>query len=428
MVSDADVPAWPARLAAIAWSIAVAALVLAAWSAPVRNNPASRISTIECLVDHGDWSIDAATHRYVTTDKVRVGDHFYSSKPPVYAAAGAVLYAGLQRATGWELAEHPQQVVFWLRLLMQVLPFGLGAIVAGRFLRREVTQVSVWFWGFVAFAGGTFVFGYSADVNNHSLAALLVLAAMVGTMRLGRGDNSAWLWLGTGFAAALAVTIDLGAGVFALLSAGFLLLKARRSGLAYYILGAGLPILVHAALSLHVTGSLLPFYGNDALYDYPGSYWLASRDFDALNEPAGVYGLHALLGHHGLLSMSPLFVLAIPGLWFWCQRTGQRLEGLWLSGSVVVTIGLYIGFGPRNYGGTAQGMRWFIILAPLLWLAALRFADRRWDRRWMRWALPILVLIGILHASLAIDNPWRVSPWNWLLRDLGWGSVPAWDW
>ena len=85
-------------------------------------------------------------------------------------------------------------------------------------------------------------------------------------------------------------------------------------------------------------------------------------------------------------------------------------------------------FGPRNYGGTASGMRWFMILAPLLWYAALRYADTRWSSHWVRWLVGVLIIIGIAHASAAVADPWSVSPWNWLLRYIGLGSVPEFDW
>jgi hypothetical protein len=419
-------PALHAAVAAVALLAALTALVVVAWHAPVRNNPASRLGTMECLVDHGEWSLDHAWHRYVTTDKVFVGGRFYSSKPPVYSAVGAVAYRAIRDVRGETLVQDVRGTVFWLRLLLHVLPFAIGAIVAARLLRREVASSHVWLWGVLAWFGGTFVFGYSGDINNHSLAALLVLAALAGALSLARGNDSGWVWAGTGFCAALAVTLDFGAGVFAVALGVFLLARARRLRYVWFVLGAQLPILVHAHLTVRVTGSIRPFYGMSNLYDYPGSYWRRPGNFDALDEPTWVYAFHALLGHHGLFAMTPLFLLAVPGLARLLRTRGERTLGLWLGGTVVTTILVYLFTGPRNYGGTAQGMRWFIVLAPLLWLLALRFADTRADRRWMRWLLPLLVLAGIVTAAQALDNPWSVSPWNWLLRDFGLGSVPPW--
>jgi len=198
--------------------------------------------------------------------------------------------------------------------------------------------------------------------------------------------------------------------------------------LVWFVVGALGPLLVHVHLTIQLTGSWRPFYGRDHIYSYPGSYWDNARDFDALNEPTWIYALQALFGHHGLFAMTPLFLLAIPGLALMIRNAPERLTGLFATVVVALTIVIYIGFGPRNYGGTASGMRWFIILAPLLWYAAIRYADDRWSSAAMRWILGILVVIGIFHAAAALTGPWSVSPWNWLLRHIGLGSVPEYDW
>ena len=189
-------------------------------------------------------------------------------------------------------------------------------------------------------------------------------------------------------------------------------------------------------IHLHLTHRLLdqfgPAYMRPELYDYPYSYWAHPRWFDALNEPVWVYSFHSLIGHHGLFSMTPLFLLSIPGFWVMWRRRGNSLDercvSLLLAWVTVMTVVIYIRFGPSNYGGKATGMRWFIVLTPLLWYAAVRYVDEHFKRWVVRWGFRFFVLVGIIHATLALSMPFRVSPWNHLFRQMGLGSLPPAEW
>lgn len=428
LVSGDDLPPTVAAGSVLVLLFSLAGLVLSASTNEVTGNPASRLGTMESLIDHDEWLLDSSIYRYVTVDKVRIGGEFLSSKPPVYAAIGSAAYAGIRMVTGSTMAEAEMATITWLRIVLHVIPFLIGLVLAGRFLRRRTEHDAVWFWGFAAFATGTFIYAYSATINNHALAALLVMAGLAAAVETKSGEDRPWLWLGAGFTASLAVTMDFGAGVFAISVTALLALNGSKQGLLWFFAGAVGPLVAHFHLTDRLTGSPLPFYGQGELYDYPGSYWNAARDFDALDEPFWTYAFHALIGHHGLLTMTPLFVLAIPGTVLMIRRPTERSIGILTAVVVTATVVIYTVFGPGNYGGTASGMRWFIILAPLLWYAAMRYADARWSLRWFRWLLGTLILLGVAHASAALADPWSVSPWNWLLRVIGLGSVPEFDW
>ncbi|MBN1944685.1 MAG: hypothetical protein JW797_03370 [Bradymonadales bacterium] len=413
------------RLAGVVVLVSLLSLCLSAALTEVEGNPASRLASIEALVDHGRWRIDDSVFLYVTVDKVQMEDGFYSSKPPLMAAAGAVCYQALSSLTGLSFEHNQRLVVALLRIAMQVLPFLCGLVLAGRFSAARLQQERVWLWGFLSLAMGTFLFGYSATINNHTLASLLVLASLIGTLRLGEERSAGWwLYLGTGLVTCGAVVLDFGAALFALGAAIYLVVRVRRPVCLWFFLGAALPALVHFHLTYRLTGSLLPFYGQDGLYDYPGSYWNRPRDFDALTEPGWVYAFHTLVGHHGLFSMTPLFCWSIPGIVTLMKSPTRKGEG-WLIGTVcTATVAVYILLGPRNYGGTAMGMRWLFVLVPLLWYSALVHADRTVlsPRLWT--LFKVSVGLGMVHALAALTGPWAVSPWNWLLRWLGLGSVP----
>jgi hypothetical protein len=416
----------PALLAMAAVAASAVVLVWASAKTETSGNPASRLAAIEALVDHGDWSINDSVFRYQTVDKVRIEGRFYSSKPPVYPLVGAVAYSALERFGGPSFAEDERTPLFWLRLWLHVLPFLVGVLVAGRFLRGRIGSDWVWALGLATFALGTFVFGYSATINNHAPAALLLLAAWTGAYRLRQGSGEArwWSWLGVGFCAALAVALDFGAGAFAVGLALYLTLSPARRGMGWFLLGAAVPILIHFHLTHRLMGSFAPAYLRPELYHYPGSYWLNPGDFDALSESRWRYALQALVGHHGLFSMTPIFLLAIPGTIAMWRRPARRADALLIAAVTTATVLVYLVRGPHNYGGTASGMRWFIVLVPPLWLAAVELLDRRGGKRWRTMAFVLLAAIGAVHALQAVWwGPWRVSPWNLWLRDLGLGSV-----
>ncbi|MBK8987635.1 MAG: hypothetical protein IPM39_16415 [Chloroflexi bacterium] len=63
--------------------------LLFAHSRTYSTNDASRMAAIESLVHRGVWVIDESPFVH-TLDKIKVGDHFYSDKPPMLALRGAV--------------------------------------------------------------------------------------------------------------------------------------------------------------------------------------------------------------------------------------------------------------------------------------------------------------------------------------------------
>src|SRR5512139_4479 len=62
------------------------------------SNDASRLAAIDSLVARGTWVIDDSP--FLTVDKVKLGDHFYSDKPPLLSFAGASLYSILHQTLG----------------------------------------------------------------------------------------------------------------------------------------------------------------------------------------------------------------------------------------------------------------------------------------------------------------------------------------
>ena len=168
----------------------------------------------------------------------------------------------------------------------------------------------------------------------------------------------------------------------------------------------------------------------DNWYDYPGSYWLATNDKKSLidqGQPSrAIYTFHFLFGHHGVFSLTPIWLLALAGmiaLFFQPQFQLRWLAVLALSVSLVV-IGFYL-IRPemdRNYGGYCCALRWLFWLAPIWLVCMLPVVDWLGRYRWGRWVCFLLLGLSILSAAYANENPWTLP---WLYELWSWTGLPA---
>jgi hypothetical protein len=123
-----------------------------------------------------------------------------------------------------------------------------------------------------------------------------------------------------GLWAAFAVTNELPACVFGLAMFVAVAWRSRRLAIAF-VIGAAVPLVGFFVTTYLSTGSWLPFYSKfgTAAYRYEvdgvPSYWMNPSGIDANQETWWVYLLHCTVGHHGLLSLTPVFVLSLAG---WC--------------------------------------------------------------------------------------------------------------
>ena len=156
----------------------------------------------------------------------------------------------------------------------------------------------------------------------------------------------------------------------------------------------------------------------DNWYDFPGSYWRQDNErksnIDRGEPDQGKYLLHMTVGHHGVLSLTPVFLLSLLGILPLCvvRRYGFRFLGLATLALTVVVFAFYMTRETidRNYGGMTSGLRWVFWLYPfwLIWMIPpLEWASRR---LFLILLCILLLAISVASACNAIDNPW-VHPW-----------------
>lgn len=160
-------------------------------------------------------------------------------------------------------------------------------------------------------------------------------------------------------------------------------------------------------------------------YDYPGSYWSSDNarrsEIDYGETSQLEYAFHSLFGHHGIFSLTPLWIFSAAGLFGLFLTKIYRLRWLGAMGLIlsIVVFAFYLTREPhdRNYGGMTSGLRWTFWLIPF-WLVALVPVVQSLARTRTGRVICFAVLgLSIISAGYSAANPW-VHPWLYQVWDL----------
>jgi hypothetical protein len=221
----------------------------------------------------------------------------------------------------------------------------------------------------------------------------------------------------------------------------FLLLLSwyPRQTLTWFLLAALIPAFAYFATNYIAMGQLRPAQSEfgGAWYVYEGSYWnppaagqiKTGIDWARSRESRAEYALHLLVGHHGLFSLAPIWLLAVAAMVAGCWRLRRAdlrqatdfpwfVQPLGLALTVVVT-GFFI-VKSDNYGGYTNGLRWLMWLIPIWLTCLLPMADRLATSKAGRWLGGVFLAISVFSVSYQLWSPWR-HPWIFdLMIELGW--------
>ncbi|MDZ4658605.1 MAG: hypothetical protein SH868_13595 [Bythopirellula sp.] len=411
-------------------------------------NDRSRWLAIRALVELGTYEIDSLIDRDVwnTIDMVQhSGDdgelHLYSSKPPLLITLLAGEYWVIHKLTGMTLAEHPYFVGRLMLFTVNILPLAwmlvIVAQLAERFGKTDWARIFV-----VATACfGTLLTTFAVVLNNHIIAAVSAAIAFASFARIWcDGSTRTRDYAACGLAAAFTAANELPALAMFALMALALLTRDRRAWLVGFLPPALVIALASFGTNYAAHGTLSPPYAHrstakaeDNWYQYKytvegvelESYWANRQGIDRGEESKLTYGWHCLFGHHGVFSLTPVWLLSMAGLIMW-WRSAERAEGQIALGIAVLTIvclTFFLALRPledRNYGGMTSGFRWMFWFAPLWLWAMLPAVDRLAASRTGKAFCLVLLLISVLSASYPTWNPWT-HPWIFNgMESLGW--------
>lgn len=370
------------------------------------TNPRSRIITVERVLDAGTLAHQTPTDSTpykLSIDRVKVGDNFYSSKPPLYPMTMVAQAWPLSKVLGGTFRDHDRTYVRYLTLLNQVIPYLLMLLVALVLITRFTDDTWTRRFMMLALSFGSLAYGYAVTINNHTPAAIIWMVALFLLVQIYEAKqpqvhNYLLLALLCGVGVMVDFTSVFFAGLFGLAAC----VKNWKLSLASVGIAA-VPVLFSLYLYYEMSGSIKPYYFRHGLYHYTGSAWDHPEGLDALKEHKLLYLWNTLFAHHGLFSLSPVLLLGAIGM-FW--KGGNVKEGLersmlsrkFLAGlgiCMVVLVGA-ITWKTANYGGYCVGMRWYIPFMPLLMLAGLPVVEWLGQKGWGKALCILLLLISVL--------------------------------
>lgn len=406
-------------------------------------NDASRWATVYYLVEHGTYEFLPDIDTYwrtrsgnaiwdvpvlSTIDMIKIGDHYYSSKPPLLPTCLAGFVWVLQEITGDTFHNNPTFFTRSALLAFQVLPLGVALFLLRSYFRRVTDSEFVVTFAVAAASLGTYLTAWAITLNNHVIAASTSMIALYAALRIWYDGDRRWYWFAlAGFFAALTASVELPAGLLAVGLFVGLLMKAPSRTLTIGLISAAIPTAAALYTNYLVTGSIVPAYASFSeeagWYQYPGSYWNAPQSVDALDEPKSVYLFHMLLGHEGFFTLTPLFFICAIGLLsHLIAGDGRRPVLAWSVLVMFASVVAVYTFKTNNYGGGCQGYRWLFWLIPSWLLFLPRGLELLAVRRSARIFCYFFFLVSVFSVGYAILNPWT-KPWTrWWFQGIEWIS------
>ncbi len=430
-------------------------------------NDISRWCTVWSLLERGTYAIDDCPWQSRTQDKVMRRDpwwngensgkpgetveppkRFYSSKPPMLPTLIAAMIYPARQAIGLpidhetETPKIPRNVrvddpsapggvrvelqtpephkwsahVAYLKpvlIVLNVVPLAVMLLRYRRFLDAGDHADWPWLASLAAFAFGTYLTVFASTLNNHLVAAWAAFFAFSAMIRAMNDDSGQrWPYLSAGFFSAFCACNELPAASLAALLGLILFIRSPRLALTAFVPAAAVPVSVFFVCQFAALGTWVPAYaefGGEA-YEYPGSYWTTPLDldyFDKHPEPRSVYLAHMLVGHHGVFSLSPIFLFAMVGI---AARMGDRKgRALGLAGATAVIVIAGLAWRLRKDGAIDPAkldwMLWLIPLWPLFLIPQPVESDRA-DRglKAAAWATFVLSLVVIGFYGYKTNN------------------------
>jgi hypothetical protein len=279
-----------------------------------------------------------------------------------------------------------------------------------------------------AAAFATFLTTFAVVINNHLIAAVCTTAAVYAAVPIWYDDQRRIRYFVlAGFFGALMAASELPAmALFAAISLA-LVWKVPRQTLLAYVPAALIVAVAFFATNWIAHGSITIPYAHrtagDNWYDYTyqsndkeiESYWRHPSEIDQGEQSRAMYALNVLVGHHGIFSLTPIWLLSVAGIIISLCPGADRRMRQWaalIGGVSIICIMFYLlrPLSERNYGGMTSGFRWVFWLTPLWLISMLPALDVLSKRRWTQALALALLAFSALSASYPTWNPWS-NPW-----------------
>jgi hypothetical protein len=374
----------------------------------------SRTATAASLIERGTWAIDADPTTPENVDKVKVGNSFYSDKPPLLALLMSAVYwplyhLGFRLESGFNLVYISS--VFILiggsTLLCLYCFFRCLSFVSATVQTRLTMTAALGFC--------TLLLPWSTVMNSHAFSGAWVFITfyLLFSAKLQTGANVLGKIFAAGLSVGLAASSDTSSMLFVVTFAVYLLwCTPHRKYLPVYLAAAGLVMLPGIVISHGITGDFRPMSVHAELFKYPGSHWNGASEHlsGAAPNSAGFalrYALRCLAGPNGFLLYNPLLLLALFGIFRLVSRRLPFWQEAFLAFSASSIFCAYFFVYSSNYGGFSYSIRWFVTLVPLLWFFAFPFFENLTRAKTLLFRA--LAASGVLIALAGSVDQWPAT-------------------
>jgi hypothetical protein len=367
---------------------------------------ASRMATIQSLVDYHTFSIDRSIFSW-TGDKYLYNNHFYSDKPQLLSLYGAVYYFALKNIFNISFVNH-QRLAFYLITLLTIGAFSAFGLVYFYKTIREIFQIDEHWASLITLitGTGTLILPYSVIFNNHNISAFLLLISFYYLLKDKRFSDIAL----SGFLVSLAGNVELNCFFFIPFAViYFVISKSLKAGIVFSL--ACVPLIaVFFGLNYYTSNSIIPPAMNQALWIYPGSSF-TQQNLSGLAKHENIlgalnYAFHMLLGNRGLISHTPLLIVSfIASVIIFKNKTfPYKKEYLYISTASLAFVLIYIA-RTVNYSGYSFGIRWFATIMPLLCLPIAHIRQEIKSSKLFNNLFIVITCISILFSLIGTYNP-----------------------
>jgi len=377
-------------------------------------------------------TIDMVYHALPDDPDIR---YMYSSKPPLLPTVMAIPYWIIYNTTGYTFDTHLYLLTRIMLILCHLVPLVIGwflmVLLIERFGKSDWGRIFA--VAFTCFA--TFLSTFVVTLNNHLPAIICIIIALYAGVRIWfDGDTRKRWFVLAGFFAAFAFACELPSALFFSILGLAQLMKFPRQTLIVGTPAALLVVVAFFATNYIAHKTLLPAYSQPDWYKFDDfvkydklvkCHWNNPQGVDKGEPNRAVYAFHTVVGHHGILSLTPVWMIAIFGVLIILMQSREKSLRDFALMTLIMTlvcVAFYI-FAMkqenRNYGGMTCSHRWTFWLIPFWTLCLLPALDGMAKHRLLRWCGLFLLLLSAVSVAYPLWNPWS-PPWlQYLMSYLG---------
>ena len=355
----------------------------------------ARADLVLAVADRGVLDIDE--YHENTGDKAFYEGHYYAvgSIGPSLLALPAYLAARplLSRIGD---PERRARAALWVMTLMAAsLPGALIGVLVYRLAGRFTPNESHAFLLALTYGLATAAFPYSKALFQHQASALGVFGGFYLLWRVVRERAAPWRLQAAGGLFGLAVVSEYPVALAIALVLVWAWIEADDRGRLHRVVWGGIPlVLLFAGYNAAIFGTPLPVG-----YLYHVEYRsLHAQGFMGLSRPnwEALYGI-TISPYRGLLFLSPVLALAVPGLVLMWRDPRERRTAA-LLGAVALAFVLYVGSYAYWSGGDAIGPRFLVPAVPFLMLPIAYSLGALCTGPAGRWLVAALVGLSALNV------------------------------